>query len=96
MKMDSVNHFELPAKNIKRAQNFYNRIFGWNFQNIPEMSYSMVQTSSSDERGQPKKPGTINGGMMKKKRPFSAPVIVINVPEIDDKLSEIKKIKEKY
>jgi len=27
--MDKVVHFEIPADNLQRAQNFYGELFGW-------------------------------------------------------------------
>jgi uncharacterized protein len=62
MKMNPVVHFEMPAKDAKRAMKFYSSVFGWVNKQYPEMGgYITVMTTESDKQG-PKKPGAINGG----------------------------------
>ncbi len=51
----------------------------------------MVNTVECDDKHMPKEPGAINGGMFKRKVPNQSPVIVINVPSIDDYLGKIEK-----
>jgi len=60
--MDSVVHFEIPAKDVKRAQSFYQKAFSWNIQQFPGFEYYMIATTESDQNGMPKNPGAINGG----------------------------------
>jgi len=87
-----VVHFEIPAANVKRAREFYTKAFGWQINDHPGMNYAMVGTTESDDRGMPKHPGAINGGMLKRKKPVSAPVITIDVEDIDASLEEIKEL----
>jgi predicted enzyme related to lactoylglutathione lyase len=87
-----VVHFEIPAANVKRAKEFYTKAFGWQISNYPGMNYAMVGTTDSDENGMPKNPGAINGGMLKRQKPVSVPVITIDVEDIDASLKEIKKL----
>jgi predicted enzyme related to lactoylglutathione lyase len=39
-----VTHFEINARDGKRANEFYSSLFGWNVQSMPEMNYGMVDT----------------------------------------------------
>ncbi len=83
-----VVHFEVPAKDIKRAKAFYSEVFGWQLTDVP--NYVMVATGSVDKEGRPTEPGRINGGMTKKAKPVESPVITIQVEEIDSALKEIE------
>jgi uncharacterized protein len=85
-----VVHFELPADNVERARDFYHEAFGWQLQPMPEMSYTLAMTTPSGDQG-PIEPGAINGGMMPRQAPFTAPVIVIDVDDIDEALTRVEK-----
>jgi hypothetical protein len=89
--MDKVVHFEIPADNLARAKKFYNTVFGWKMNEIPEMEYVMVGTVESDEDGMPKETGAINGGMLERQDPVKSPVITINVKNIDQAAEAIEK-----
>jgi uncharacterized protein len=86
-----VVHFEIPADDMERAQRFYSEVFGWQLQSMPEMSYTLVTTTPTDENG-PTEPGAINGGMLARQAPFTGPVIVIDVEDIDDALARVEKL----
>jgi len=79
-----VVHFEVPAKDMKRAKAFYSEVFGWKANDVgmPGMEYSLVSTTEVDKEGNPKSPGSINGGMMKMVKPFTGPVITLQVDDI--------------
>jgi predicted enzyme related to lactoylglutathione lyase len=49
-----VVHFELWSKDPDRISDFYSKVFDWQIQSMPEMSYHIVQTGGE---------GGINGGM---------------------------------
>ncbi|GAA1887069.1 VOC family protein [Asanoa iriomotensis] len=87
----SVTHFEIPADDVTRAERFYHDAFGWNIQDMPEMSYAMLGTTPSGQDGRPKDPGAINGGMMKRSGLFTAPVVTIDVDDIDEALATVEK-----
>ena len=91
MCVDKVVHFEIPADNLARAKKFYNTVFGWKMNEIPEMEYVMVGTVESDEDGMPKETGAINGGMLERQDPVKSPVITINVKNIDQAAEAIEK-----
>ena len=88
--MDKVVHFEIPADDLKRAQDFYNKMFGWQINQVPDvdMTYYMVNTTEVGDNHMPKEPGAINGGMMKRSTPDESPVIVVDVSSIDDYLKK--------
>jgi hypothetical protein len=89
----SVVHFEVPAKDIKRAKAFYKEVFGWktNDVELPGMEYSLVSTTEVDKEGRPKAPGSINGGIMQLTRPFTGPVITLQVEDITMALKSVEK-----
>lgn len=87
--MDKVVHFEIPADDVARAQKFYKTAFGWKMNSIPGMGYTLVSTVDSDEKGTPKTPGAINGGMLKRQAPVKVPVITINVANIEKTVQKV-------
>jgi predicted enzyme related to lactoylglutathione lyase len=91
MSHGSVVHFEIPADNLKRAQKFYAKVFGWQIMPMPEMEYTMLGTTPSDKDGMPKELGAINGGMGARGAPLSHTVVTINVDDIDASLKLIAK-----
>jgi uncharacterized protein len=90
--MDKVVHFEVPFDDGDRASTFYREAFGWQLNAMPEYQYVMVSTTPTDDNGRPSEPGAINGGMMARQGPISAPVITIGVEDLDDALSRIEKL----
>lgn len=88
--MNSVVHFEIPADNVERAQNFYSEAFDWKIEPVPEMDYTILQTTELDEKRMPKEPGTINGGMMKRSGEFKSPIITIETEDIEAALEKVE------
>lgn len=84
-----VVHFEIPADDVGRAEEFYRSAFGWDISSMPDMDYTMVSTTPTDEQGAPKDPGAINGGMFQRESSLSTPVITIDVDDIDKALETI-------
>jgi len=39
-----VTHFEIITKDAQRVKDFYANLFGWNYNDMPEMGYGMVDT----------------------------------------------------
>jgi predicted enzyme related to lactoylglutathione lyase len=91
--MDPVVHFELPADDLGRAQNFYRTVFGWQIQSMPVpggAEYTIANTTETDDRGMPKRLGAINGGMIKRQAPGERPVIVMDVQSVDDYVKKVQ------
>jgi len=61
-----VVHFEIQVDQPERAMDFYQKVFGWNFQKWGEQAYWMIMTApkESTEHG-------INGGLLP--RPTNTP-----------------------
>ncbi|HJV98317.1 MAG TPA: VOC family protein [Arthrobacter sp.] len=89
--MGAVVHFEIPADNEDRARKFYQSVFGWTFQVLPEMEYSLAMTTPLNEQGVPAEPGAINGGIFRRGDMLQAPVVTIDVDDIDAALEEISR-----
>lgn len=83
-----VVHFEIPFDDGERAKSFYGKAFGWNVMPVPDMDYTMVMSGPSGEQG-PTESGYINGGMMQREEPFTAPNIVVDVDNLEDALKAI-------
>lgn len=83
-----VVHFEIPYDDGQRARDFYAKAFDWEVTEMPEMNYTMVSSGPSGDQG-PTEPGFINGGMMQREEPLTAPNLVIEVESIDDALKTI-------
>jgi uncharacterized protein len=77
-----VGHFEIPADDPNRARKFYSATFGWKLNQVPGMDYTMVSTGPVDEKGMPKEPGFIGGGIGKRGGPLTHPVVTVVVDEI--------------
>ena len=88
-----IVHFEIPYDDGDRAREFYQKAFGWDLQSWGEgaYEYTMVGTGPVGEQG-PTEPGYINGGMMKREGPYTGPVVVVDVDDIDDALATIEKL----
>ena len=89
--MAKVGYFEIQVDDFKRAQEFYQNVFGWNFSKIDTpFEYYMIDTGHKGE-------DCINGGMLMRQQPLSENdgvsgyVCAIYVPSIDDTLEKVKK-----
>jgi predicted enzyme related to lactoylglutathione lyase len=83
-----VVHFEIPYDDGDRARAFYNKVFGWEVMEMPEMSYTMATSGPSGDEG-PTEPGFINGGLMQREELFKSPNLVIDVENIEDALKAV-------
>ena len=87
-------HFEVPAKDVKRAKAFYSEVFGWKTNDSPmpngDVYTSLVTTPFDETRMRPKNPGAINGGMMPLRPPINGPVITIQVDDINEALRSVE------
>ena len=74
---------------------FYSNAFGWNLQQLgPEMGhYVLATTVESDEKGRPKRPGAINGGLYEKTpdMPAQHPSVVVGTKNIKESIEKVKK-----
>ena len=84
--MHGFGHIEIPTKSFKKAKKFFGPVFGWTFQDVPDMEYVLFRAGT-----QP------NGGFFEvKKMPKKGQVnVYIEVDDIAAKLKQIKKAKGK-
>jgi hypothetical protein len=84
--MHGFGYVEIPTTNFKKAKKFFGKVFGWTFQDLPELSYLMFRAGSPP-----------NGGFyLVKKMPKKGQVnVYVEVENIDDTLKVIKKAKGK-
>lgn len=98
-KQDPIVHFEIPADKVERAQKFYTKTFGWKIEkfDMPDTGstsgdpYYMIFATETNKKGMAKIPGTINGGLMKRKAKGQPFMNYIAVKSITTKLKTIKK-----
>lgn len=86
-----VVHFEIPYDDGDRARGFYREAFGWELASWGEGEYTLVATGPTAESGAAE-PGFINGGMMQREAPYSSPVLVIDVQDIDASLAAVERL----
>jgi predicted enzyme related to lactoylglutathione lyase len=86
-----VVHFELPVDDPERAKRFYTEAFGWSLADVPGMGYTLATTTPTGDRG-PLEPGAINGGMAGRGGPITAPVITVEVDDIDAALTAVERL----
>jgi predicted enzyme related to lactoylglutathione lyase len=79
----AVVHWELMSKDPARVATFYENIFGWKIQHIPEMDYRIVETGGD---------GGINGGILKPQRPEPWPGNMTLYIDVDDLAAYRKRI----
>lgn len=70
--------FELPADDLERATAFYRDVFGWSSMRLP-FPYALVDTA-----GEGVDPGDSDGGISPRTEFVRGPVLIIEVPGIDD------------
>ena len=86
-----VIHFEIPADDPERNYAFYQDVFGWRINAMPEMEYALVQTADTDETGAVTTPGAINGGMLRRQGAITGPVITISTDDLEATLAHVEK-----
>lgn len=76
-------HFEIPAESPERAIQFYQTIFGWQFQKWEgPTEYWLIETGKPDEPG-------INGGLLRRRDPSQPCVNTVGVASVDSMLERI-------
>ena len=78
-----VVHFEIPSDNPEKAIEFFQTVFGWNFQKLGTEDYWLATTVDENSPG-------INGALMKKKDPRQPVVNTILVENIEDYIQKIE------
>lgn len=84
--MHGFGHIEIPTTNFKKAKKFFGTVFGWTFQDLPDIHYVLFRA------GAPPNGGFFEVKKMAKKGQVHA---YIEVDDIDATLKMIKKAKGK-
>lgn len=50
-KPGSYTHIEIPCKDMESAKRFYGNVFGWEFEDMPDMNYTLFRTPSPPHGG---------------------------------------------
>jgi len=79
-----VVHWEFWSEDPERVSTFYEMVFGWSINHIPEMNYRLVETGGT---------GGINGGIMKPQS-GNLPAKLAFYIDVDDLDTYGEKIKE--
>jgi hypothetical protein len=53
MSKRNIVHVEIPAVNVEAAGRFYQELFGWKLQHMPEMNYTMWEDATGSGGGFP-------------------------------------------
>lgn len=87
-----VVHFEIPADDAERASAFYSSAFDWSISQEPGMEYWALRTTDTGENGMPAEPGAINGGLFIRDPSLRAPIVTVDVDDIDATLARIEEL----
>ena len=79
--MNSVVHFEIPARDLTRAKKFYKDVFNWSMHEFDDDNV-MVSTTESDENGMPKTAAIPHNAEMTIKIYLNPIVSAMNPPAI--------------
>ena len=78
-----VVHWELMSKDPEKVSEFYEKVFDWKTQHMPEMNYRIVETGGQ---------GGINGGIIKPQREEPWPGNMTLYIDVDDLAAYRKRI----
>ena len=90
--MGKVVHFEIPTDDLDRAKAFYADVFGWELDTMQMPGggdYTGATTTPVDDTMTPTEPGAINGALVRRDEGNPAPVVTIDVGDIDKALQQI-------
>ena len=85
--MSTIVHFDVPADDINRAKNFYEKLFDWKIERLPgPMEYFNISTK--DDKGN----NSIGGGMGQRGFPDQKITNYIDVDSIDDYIKKVEEL----
>ena len=76
-----IVHAEIPVTDLKKAKEFYSKVFDWKVQLMEEMNYALFETGAEPAGGFNKVDKVKEGGV----------VFYIGVDDVEKKLKEIEK-----
>ena len=91
--MPTLVHFEIPSDDIDRSKKFYNGLFGWTIEKLPEeslpegMEYFIISTV--DDKGNK----ALSGGMMKRQNPQQQGITnYVDVKSVDEYSTKVEQL----
>ncbi|HMZ08000.1 MAG TPA: VOC family protein [Anaerolineales bacterium] len=84
MSKRNIVHVEIPAASVEAAGQFYQELFGWKIQPIPDMNYTMWEAGDGDEYG--------GFPQVSEENPAGQVLIYIASDDIDDDLDKVKEL----
>lgn len=82
--MHPIVWFDIRAANVKRAQKFYGKAFGWKFEKFPEMDYWHISLGGKQR--------LTDGGLGQRKGKNTGYLNFIGVPSVARSLVKVKKL----
>ncbi len=83
MSKRNVVHVEIPAANVEAAGRFYEALFGWKLQHIPEMNYTMWEAGDGSGGGFPE---------ISAENPAGQVLVYIDSEDIEADLKRVEKL----
>lgn len=84
MSKRNIVHVEIPAVNVDGAGKFYQDLFGWKIQSMPEMNYTMWEAGEGDEYG--------GFPQVSEENPAGQVLVYIASDDIDADLKKVEKL----
>lgn len=90
--MSPVVHFEMPADDMKRMIDFYNKAFGWTVNQLGADygNYAVAMTSETGPDNFPTEKGRINGGFFPRTQTDQTQRAVIAVDDIYEGMKAVE------
>ena len=83
MSKRNVVHVEVPAVDVEAAGRFYQELFGWKLQHVPEMNYTMWEDGSGSGGGFPQ---------VSDENPAGQVLVYIDSDDIEADLKKVEKL----
>jgi hypothetical protein len=83
MSKRNVVHVEIPAKDVKAAGKFYQALFDWKIQEMPEMNYTMWEDGGGGGGGIPG---------VSEENPAGQVLVYIDSDDIETDLKKVEKL----
>lgn len=83
MSKRNVVHVEIPAANVEAAGRFYQELFGWKLQHMPEMNYTMWEDETGAGGGFPQ---------VSENNPAGQVLVYIDSDDIEADLKKVEKL----
>jgi predicted enzyme related to lactoylglutathione lyase len=76
-------HVEISCLDSEAAKKFYGELFGWKFQDFPQMNYTTIDTGQSPDMGGGLNPVT-------PENPAGTVIVYVYTEDIDDSLGKVE------